>query len=101
AAATAALAAGVDLATIAQVMPEIAPASAHRMARTDRDDGITVIDDAYNANPESMRAGLKTLTMLGRNTGRRTWAILGPMQIGRASCRDIVLNAHVYLEYWI
>src|SRR5699024_4639760 len=57
----------------------IQPASAHRMARTDRDDGITIIDDAYNANPESMRAGLKTLAMLGRNTGRRTWAVLGPM----------------------
>ena len=92
AAATAALAAGVDLATIAQVMPEIAPASAHRMARTDRDDGITVIDDAYNANPESMRAGLKTLTMLGRNTGRRTWAILGPMlELGDQHAKEHIL----------
>ena len=79
AAATAALAAGLELETIASIMPKVGASSAHRMARTDRSDGITIIDDAYNANPESMRAGLKTLTMLGRNTGRRTWAVLGPM----------------------
>lgn len=79
AAAAAAHAAGMDLDRIAQLLPTIAPTSAHRMARTDRDDGITIIDDSYNANPESMRAGLKTLAMLGRNTQRRTWAVLGPM----------------------
>ena len=32
-------------------------------------DGVTVINDAYNANPESMRAALRTLADLGR--GRR------------------------------
>ncbi|MFP5314242.1 MAG: UDP-N-acetylmuramoyl-tripeptide--D-alanyl-D-alanine ligase [Actinomycetes bacterium] len=48
-----------------------------RMERTDRPDGVTVINDAYNANPESMRAALATLAELGR--GRRTWAVLGEM----------------------
>src|SRR5699024_6598670 len=92
AAAAAALAAGLDLETIAEVMPEIGPTSAHRMARTDRADGITIIDDAYNANPESMRAGLKTLAMLGRNTGRRTWAILGPMlELGDQHAKEHIL----------
>jgi UDP-N-acetylmuramoyl-tripeptide--D-alanyl-D-alanine ligase len=47
------------------------------MQRTERADGVTVINDAYNANPESMRAALQTLADLGR--GRRTWAILGAM----------------------
>src|SRR5690625_6973858 len=56
AATTAAFAAGVDFDTIAAAMPRIKPVSAHRMARTDRPDGITILDDAYNANPESMRA---------------------------------------------
>src|SRR5699024_3661239 len=66
--------------------------SAHRMARTDRPDGITIIDDAYNANPESMRAGLKTLAMLGRNTGRRTWAVLGPMlELGDQHAKEHIL----------
>lgn len=92
AAAAAALAAGLDLGTIAEVMSRIGPTSAHRMARTDRPDGVTIIDDAYNANPESMRAGLKTLTMLGHNTGRRTWAILGPMlELGDQHAKEHIL----------
>src|SRR5699024_4585937 len=46
AASAAAFAAGMSLDKIAQVLPTIGPASAHRMARTDRPDGITIIDDA-------------------------------------------------------
>ena len=44
----------------------------------DRSDGVTVINDSYNANPESMRAALSTLVELGRR-GRHTWAVLGDM----------------------
>ena len=49
------------------------------MERTERADGVTVINDASNANPESMRAALRTLAELGRGEGRRTWAVLGEM----------------------
>lgn len=99
AAAAAAYAAGVDLDTISSVMPTIKPTSAHRMARTDRPDGITIIDDAYNANPESMRAGLKTLAMLGRNTGRRTWAVLGPMlELGDQHAKEHILIGEVVVR---
>jgi UDP-N-acetylmuramoyl-tripeptide--D-alanyl-D-alanine ligase len=45
----------------------------------DTSTGITVINDAYNANPESMRAALTTLTTRGRTSSRRTWAVLGEM----------------------
>ena len=38
---------------------------------------LTVINDAFNANPESMRAGLRTLTAMAG--GRRTVAVLGEM----------------------
>jgi UDP-N-acetylmuramoyl-tripeptide--D-alanyl-D-alanine ligase len=56
------------------------------MERTDRADGVTIINDAYNANPESMRAALQTLAGLGR--GRRTWAVLGAMlELGEESIR--------------
>jgi UDP-N-acetylmuramoyl-tripeptide--D-alanyl-D-alanine ligase len=47
------------------------------MQVTERADGVTVVNDAYNANPESMRAALKSLAVMGR--GRRTWAVLGEM----------------------
>lgn len=99
AAAAAARAAGISLETIVSLMPTIKPASAHRMARTDRDDGVTILDDAYNANPESMRAGLKTLAMLGRNTGRRTWAVLGPMlELGEAHAKEHILLGEVVVR---
>jgi UDP-N-acetylmuramoyl-tripeptide--D-alanyl-D-alanine ligase len=47
------------------------------MQVTERPDGVTVVNDAYNANPDSMRAALKALAVMGR--GRRTWAVLGEM----------------------
>jgi UDP-N-acetylmuramoyl-tripeptide--D-alanyl-D-alanine ligase len=58
---------------------------------------VTVINDAYNANPESVRAALKALAGMGRaralGSGElpgggsgRTWAVLGPMaELGPAS----------------
>ena len=41
-----------------------------------------MINDAYNANPESMRAALQALASADRRPdrhGRRTWAVLGRM----------------------
>lgn len=67
---------GVPVAEIARRLSGLAPASPHRMAITRRTDGITVIDDAYNANPDSMAAGLTALTALA---GGRSIAVLGAM----------------------
>ncbi|MBV9319803.1 MAG: UDP-N-acetylmuramoyl-tripeptide--D-alanyl-D-alanine ligase, partial [Mycobacterium sp.] len=71
-------------ATAEQVVAALAGARAvsrHRMQVATRVDGVTVIDDAYNANPESMRAGLQALAWIARQTGhpRRSWAVLGEM----------------------
>ena len=44
-----------------------------------RRDGVTVLNDAYNANPDSMRAAVDTLAELSRQRTRRTWAVLGDM----------------------
>ena len=41
-----------------------------------RADGVTVVNDAYNANPESMRAALAALAGL---PGERRIAVLGAM----------------------
>ncbi|MDQ0147567.1 UDP-N-acetylmuramoyl-tripeptide--D-alanyl-D-alanine ligase [Pseudarthrobacter niigatensis] len=87
AAAAAAWAAGVPGDHIAQSLGNQAAASRWRMERTERPDGVTIINDAYNANPESMRAALRTLADLGR--GRRTWAVLGAMlELGNDSIRE-------------
>ena len=48
---------------------EAEPRSRWRMEVTDRPDGVTVVNDAYNANPDSMRAAFDALGVLG--TGRR------------------------------
>ena len=87
AAAAAARAAGIASADIAAALSSQAAASRWRMERTERADGVTIINDAYNANPESMRAALRTLADLGQ--GRRTWAVLGAMlELGEDSIRE-------------
>jgi UDP-N-acetylmuramoyl-tripeptide--D-alanyl-D-alanine ligase len=78
AAAAAALALGLELDQVAAALGGAAPRSRWRMEMHDRSDGVTVINDSYNANPDSMRAALGTLAELGRG-GRRTWAVLGDM----------------------
>jgi UDP-N-acetylmuramoyl-tripeptide--D-alanyl-D-alanine ligase len=66
---------GID--DIVAALSTATPASRWRMEVTERADGVTVVNDAYNANPDSMRAALKALVAMGR--GRRTWAVLGSM----------------------
>lgn len=42
--------------------------------------GVTVLDDSYNAAPDSMRAAIRTLAAMARASGRRAVAILGDMK---------------------
>lgn len=79
AAAAMALAAGLDLDTVADSLADAVPASRWRMELAERPDGLVVLNDAYNANPESMCAALETLAGIGARTGRRTVAVLGQM----------------------
>ena len=75
--------AGVD--QVAAALAGAGPVSRHRMQVTTRADGVTVIDDAYNANPDSMRAGLQALAWIAHggaqrgSSPRRSWAVLGEM----------------------
>ncbi len=79
AAATVALRLGVSVPDVAERLSAATARSPHRMAVTERPDGVTVIDDAYNANPDSMKAGLRTLAVMAGRT-RRSVAVLGEMR---------------------
>ncbi|WP_278718752.1 UDP-N-acetylmuramoyl-tripeptide--D-alanyl-D-alanine ligase [Corynebacterium matruchotii] len=93
AAATAALAAGVDFATVAQGLRAHTVQSAHRMDVHHAGNDVIVIDDAYNANPESMRVGLRALALAAAKNGpgARSIAVLGPMaELGQDATADHV-----------
>lgn len=76
AAVAAAMEAGVELGAVVAKLSAHTAASAHRMDVQTRPDGVVVINDAYNANPDSMRAGLAALV---RTAKGRSWAVLGQM----------------------
>jgi UDP-N-acetylmuramoyl-tripeptide--D-alanyl-D-alanine ligase len=91
--ATAALAAalecGVSLAAAAAALGAARPVSRWRMELTERGDGVLVVNDAYNANPESMAAALRTLADLTRRRGGRGVAVLGAMaELGDAEAAE-------------
>ncbi len=69
---------GLDLDAVVGALEAATPVSRWRMEVIERPDGVTVVNDAYNANPDSMRAALTALQRMGRG-GRRTWAVLGTM----------------------
>ncbi|MDF2966780.1 MAG: murF [Nocardioidaceae bacterium] len=79
AAAAVAVELGVPLTDVAGLLSTARQASRWRMERHQRSDGVVVINDAYNANPDSMRAALQTLAVVGRGRGARTVAVLGEM----------------------
>ncbi|GAB3499522.1 UDP-N-acetylmuramoyl-tripeptide--D-alanyl-D-alanine ligase [Nocardiopsis coralliicola] len=68
---------GMDAEGIAAALAEAGPVSRWRMEVTERADGVTVVNDAYNANPESTAAALETLAAIG--AGGRRIAVLGHM----------------------
>lgn len=83
---------GMDLDGIADGLGAAVARSRWRMEVHQRPDGVTVINDAYNANPESVRAAIDALAHLS-SQGGRAFAVLGHMaELGgtsRASHEDI------------
>jgi UDP-N-acetylmuramoyl-tripeptide--D-alanyl-D-alanine ligase len=75
AAAAVARAQGMALAELGPALGDLRLVSTRRMDVFDRPDGVTVIDDSYNANPASTAAALRALADLG--SGRRRIAVLG------------------------
>jgi len=93
-AAAVALECGATTEQVASALAGAGPVSQHRMRVSTRADGVTVIDDAYNANPDSMQAGLQALAWIARSGGepgpRRSWAVLGEM----AELGDDAISEH-------
>lgn len=69
---------GLGRETSIDALEEMQLAERGRMQLTERKDGVFVINDAYNASPDSMKAALQTLAQIGRQ-GHRTIAVLGEM----------------------
>lgn len=67
---------GMPVPELATALGELGLVSSRRMDVFERVDGVTVIDDSYNANPASMAAALRALAGFER---RRTIAVLGYM----------------------
>ncbi|MBW1600460.1 UDP-N-acetylmuramoyl-tripeptide--D-alanyl-D-alanine ligase [Streptomyces sp. JJ38] len=84
---------GMPADAIAQALNHARGLSKWRMDVTERADGVTVVNDAYNANPDSMRAALRALAAMAGSGAdgvpRRTWAVLGEMaELGDAALAE-------------
>jgi UDP-N-acetylmuramoyl-tripeptide--D-alanyl-D-alanine ligase len=89
--------AGMAAAAVADGLSAATARSRWRMEVTRRDDGVTILNDAYNASPEAMAAALSTLAVMARDG--RAVAVLGRMaelgdqaqalheQVGREAAR--------------
>ena len=76
---------GIPENEIATALSTFEPQSRWRMELNEVH-GVTVINDSYNANPESMKAALETTRLLAQESGGRTFAFLGTMnELGDAS----------------
>jgi UDP-N-acetylmuramoyl-tripeptide--D-alanyl-D-alanine ligase len=84
AAAAVGLAAGMKVEDIARALTTLQQMSKWRMEVKQLPGNVTIINDAYNANPESMTAALQTLKAIPARG--QTFAILGKMhELGEAS----------------
>ena len=100
---------GADMARAAKAMADFAPPGGRGAKRVMALGGgeITVIDETYNASPESMRAALAVLGLSSPSPGGRRIAVLGDMlELGshgpamHADLADAVLAAkpaHLFL----
>lgn len=82
AAAAIALAAGLTVEQVASGLSGATPRSRWRMELGERADGLAILNDAYNANPDSMHAALDTLAGLRRDGGRLLAGLGDMLELG-------------------
>ena len=88
AAAAAATALKIPIETISAALSTAEVSSKWRMEISQIGE-ITLINDSYNANPESVAAALRTLALISQESGGVSWAILGKMQeLGESSAAE-------------
>ncbi|MFD5780431.1 UDP-N-acetylmuramoyl-tripeptide--D-alanyl-D-alanine ligase [Streptomyces sp. NPDC126933] len=78
AAAAVAIGLGAGVEKTAAALSRAVLVASGRMEVTDRPDGVRIINDAFNANPDSMKAAFTALQAM--SGGRRTIAVLGEMK---------------------
>lgn len=78
---------GLPLASVVDTLATAGPVSRWRMEITERDDGVTVVNDAYNANPDSMTAALAATAAM-RAEGRRIAVLGGMLELGATSAQQ-------------
>ncbi|MFE7837299.1 UDP-N-acetylmuramoyl-tripeptide--D-alanyl-D-alanine ligase [Streptomyces sp. NPDC057474] len=71
--------AGLGVDDIAELLSSATGQSRWRMETHTRPDGVTIVNDAYNANPHSMRSSLTALATMARGHDQRAIAVLGQM----------------------
>lgn len=89
AAAAVGLTVGMTLDEVASSLAAVTSLSRWRMELHERADGLVVLNDAYNANPDSMAAALQALAALARGRGARSVAVLGEMrELGESAAAE-------------
>jgi UDP-N-acetylmuramoyl-tripeptide--D-alanyl-D-alanine ligase len=79
---------GLPLAEVVETLEAATLAAPGRMQVLGGRDGVTIINDAYNASPDSMSAALRTLAQVRRPDGRSV-AVLGAMsELGEYSIEE-------------
>lgn len=86
AATAAAVAVGLDLAEVASSLAQVETLSQWRMELRELERGVVVLNDSYNANPDSVGAALEALVSIAADdSSTRTIAVLGEMrELGEA-----------------
>ena len=79
---------GMEWRQVADALASSGARSRWRMEVTERADGVTVVNDAYNANPDSMRAALVTLGAMRRGERRLVAAVGGMLELGEESMAE-------------
>jgi UDP-N-acetylmuramoyl-tripeptide--D-alanyl-D-alanine ligase len=84
-----AMAAGLDFVSVVRALEQARSLSRWRMELTEVPGGPVVVNDAYNANPASMRAALDALAGIGAHRSGRTVAVLGEMkELGESAAAE-------------